>query len=463
MPADRPRSALRAEKPRSAPPADRPRSAPPADRPRSAPPAERPRSATNFLLALLAMGVGAALILLIAPWHAGILAGLIPYAALVPCAGIVVVIALAEFLRPDLRPGSARALARAALRPLDLRRVARRLLGLSVTLAGIALIYWLLPEYHGSFYLPYWAFLRSVAPLAVLVPWYFAWADRRLPDARDEYDTLGSWLLGARRPGDGQLLARHAGAWAVKGFFLPLMTVYLNNELHSLYVAMQDLELGIMPLYNVCYHWSYAIDLLFCVVGYSCTLKLFDAEVRSVEPTVAGWLVALVCYQPFYSVIGQYYLQYEDATFWDNWLQSWPVLKACWALCILALLSIYALCTVSFGLRFSNLTNRGIITAGPYRFSKHPAYLAKNLSWWLVSVPFVSEHGGLAALRDCCLLALLNGVYYLRARTEERHLSQDPAYVAYAEWINERGLLRGLARLAPALRFRAPVVKAPAP
>jgi protein-S-isoprenylcysteine O-methyltransferase Ste14 len=413
--------------------------------------AERPPSATAFPLALLAMGCGVALI-----FNAGGLAKLIPYGPLIPCAGIIAVIGLAEFWRPGLRPADAGALARAPLRPVDPRRVAQRLLGLLATLAAIGFLYWLFPEYHGTFYEPYWAFLRSVSPVALLVPVYFVWADRRLPEVRDEYYTLGAWLLGTRRPGDVGIIARHTGAWTIKAFFLPLMTVYLSNELGALYAATLSVRVGIKPLYDFCYHLSYAIDLMFCVVGYASTLRLFGAEVRSVEPTVAGWLVALLCYQPFYSVIGPYYLQYDDATFWDNWLQSWPVLEACWAVGIIGLLSIYALCTVSFGLRFSNLTNRGIVTSGPYRYSKHPAYLAKNLSWWLISVPFVSEQGWAAALRNCCLLALVNGVYYLRARTEERHLASDPHYVRYAEWIDEHGLLRALSSIVPALRFRAP-------
>ncbi len=117
---------------------------------------------------------------------------------------------------------------------------------------------------------------------------------------------------------------------------------------------------------------------------------------------------------------------------------------------------IYSLSTVAFGLRFSNLTHRGIITGGPYRFTKHPAYLSKNLSWWLISVPFVAGADWPTALRHCVLLLLLNGVYFLRARTEEWHLSRDPAYVAYALWINEHGWLRLLGRIVPWLRYRPP-------
>jgi len=60
------------------------------------------------------------------------------------------------------------------------------------------------------------------------------------------------------------------------------------------------------------------------------------------------------------------------------------------------------------------------------------------------------------AFRHCCLLLLLNLVYYIRARTEERHLSWDPNYVAYAEWIDRHGALRRLGALFPFLKYRAP-------
>jgi protein-S-isoprenylcysteine O-methyltransferase Ste14 len=414
----------------------------------------RPQSATNFALCLIALGAALGLVWLMAPWRQpGWVAG-VAYAPLIPCLGIVAVIGLAERLFPGLRrpsPG-----APAPLRRINLRRVGERLCGLVATLGLVAFAYWLLPEYHGTFYEPYWRFLRTLAPAAVLIPVYFCWADAHSVELRDEYQAMGSAVLGRAQAGDAALVRRHLFGWTVKAFFLPLMAVYLSAELTSLYGALQAASPHTMPVYQIFYHLSYTVDLLFCVVGYSTTMRLFDSQIRSVEPTVAGWLVALMCYQPFYSVIGRFYLQYDDATYWDNWLEGWPGLRAAWAVIIIALASIYALCTASFGLRFSNLTHRGIITGGPYRFSKHPAYLAKNFSWWLISVPFISELGWSAALRNCCLLALLNLVYFARARTEERHLSRDPTYVAYALWVNDHGALQLPARVFPFLRYKAP-------
>jgi hypothetical protein len=55
---------------------------------------------------------------------------------------------------------------------------------------------------------------------------------------------------------------------------------------------------------------------------------------------------------------------------------------------------IYVWSTAVFGLRFSDLTHRGIITNGPYRWVKRPAFLTKNLSWWMISVPFIAGAGG---------------------------------------------------------------------
>ena len=94
----------------------------------------------------------------------------------------------------------------------------------------------------------------------------------------------------------------------------------------------------------------------------------------------------------------------------------------------------------------SNLTHRGILTNGPYRWSKHPAYLAKNLSFWMISIPFVIHGSAAESLRQCMLLCGVNLIYYWRAKTEERHLSWDPVYRAYSDWIDQHGLVARLKR-----------------
>ena len=114
--------------------------------------------------------------------------------------------------------------------------------------------------------------------------------------------------------------------------------------------------------------------------------------------------------------------------------------------------------TVIFGARFSNLTHRGIITNGPYRFTKHPAYLAKNLTWWMIAVPFLPVDNWSDTLPRCAMLLGVNLIYYMRAKTEEWHLARDADYVRYALWIEKHGLFRFLRRVPVVRRlgFHAP-------
>ena len=337
------------------------------------------------------------------------------------------------------------------LRPFSATELALRLIGLAVTLAVIGFAYWLFPEYHGGFYEPYWQFLRALAwPTLLLAPVYLLWIGRHIEPANDPYLTVGRIVLGRGwGPTAGATLRSHCLAWVVKAFFLPLMVVFLNHGVFSVLYTYRALSWDTIRWYQFGYELAFFIDLLFCVVGYTFTLRVLDSHIRSTEPTAFGWIVALICYQPFYSVIGNMYLRYDESgMYWDIWLAPYPTVRAAWAAAILALLLVYALATVSFGLRFSNLTHRGIITSGPYRLTKHPAYVTKNLSWWLISIPFITQAGWLEGLRHCLLLLGINGIYFLRAVTEERHLGRDPSYLKYAEWIRQHGMVAWARRLA---------------
>jgi len=105
----------------------------------------------------------------------------------------------------------------------------------------------------------------------------------------------------------------------------------------------------------------------------------------------------------------------------------------------------------------------GIITGGPYRLTKHPSYVFKNLGWWLLNVPFLSTAGAGTAIKYTLAMLGVNALYFVRAKSEEMHLSEDPTYVAYAEWINEHGVFRWVGRVVPALRYRPPAQPTTAP
>lgn len=330
-------------------------------------------------------------------------------------------------------------------RTLDWGRVAVRWLGLAATLSVVAVLYWLFPEYRGAFYQTFFALCRSVLPWLLLfaIP-YFAWCDTRAPEPRDGCWHTGRLLLGGWRRANWSAIRSHAAGWGIKAFFLPLMFSYLLHNAGGLrWIPGGEGQFPVV--YRYCLNLLYSVDLAFAIVGYSISLWGLGSQIRSVEPTTLGWLAALACYQPFWSVIGANYLAHDRGDRWLQWLAPYPGLQIAWGAAILLCIAIYAWATVCFGLRFSNLTHRGIIRFGPYAVTKHPAYICKMASYFLIAVPFIAETWQ-EAVRYSLLLALVGGMYWLRAFTEERHLSWDPTYCEYAEMIRkrQRGWLRWL-------------------
>ena len=101
----------------------------------------------------------------------------------------------------------------------------------------------------------------------------------------------------------------------------------------------------------------------------------------------------------------------------------------------MVLAGIYAWATVAFGPRFSNLTNRGILTHGPYRFTRHPAYLAKNCLWWLTTVPVLTMGTGFDAVRATLMMGGGQRGLLLARADRGAHLLLDPAYRDYYDWM----------------------------
>ncbi len=340
-----------------------------------------------------------------------------------------------------------------------------KLAGLWATWAVIAAIYWVGRWYAFGGYPWAMGVLTAALPalLALSVP-YTLWIDRRMVSPRD-----GCWHMGAAVTGrwaqvDRARLADHARSWAVKGFFLAFMLSIVPGGFRQIIATpVADMVAGPVALANVLIAGMFVVDVMFATVGYMLTLRPLDAHIRSAEPTVAGWVAALICYPPFAlmrpgpagTADSLYYagpLHYETGTgYWGEWLAGAPALLWANAALLVALTAFYAWATVAFGLRFSNLTHRGILTHGPYALTRHPAYLSKNLFWWFSTMPFLAAAPA-DAVRNTVLMALVSGVYYWRARTEERHLGRDPAYRAYFDWMEARGAWPRLTR--PALRRR---------
>ena len=130
----------------------------------------------------------------------------------------------------------------------------------------------------------------------------------------------------------------------VKLFFIPVMYNFVINNLISLKVDLLNF-----------YWYSFALTLMFTMdtvifsFGYSFEFKSLKNVVRSVEPTLFGWVVALVCYPPFNQYIGGYvpwganeYIQLSN-----------PNATLILQIVVVILLMIYTWATVSLGSKAS--------------------------------------------------------------------------------------------------------------
>ncbi len=178
----------------------------------------------------------------------------------------------------------------------------------------------------------------------------------------------------------------------VKLFFVPLMTVFFGDQFTHL-VKNYEWMLGdsfklaavnLRDVHNVSHSVIFAIDVGLAWCGYVVSSRWIKNTLFSTESTAGGWAVALLCYPPINRTLGVYYsAPSEDAFF------AIPNHGVVTFFAVLSILSftVYTSATVMFGMRFSNLTHRGVITTGPYALIRHPAYASKNFSWWCVMLP----------------------------------------------------------------------------
>jgi protein-S-isoprenylcysteine O-methyltransferase Ste14 len=400
----------------------------------------------------------------------GVLSG--PYAALAAMLFTALPMALWSVLidKVHLRPSTGidwkRARPIAEVLPVSVVK----LCGLWATWALLATFYALARWYWSGNYLFAMEVLTiAILPLVILSVPYVIWIDRYLVEPRDATFQFGAFVLGGgvigREQWDGDTIAKHWRAWAIKGFFGAFMISILPPGFAQI-VESSPSQLIANPVEFVMLLVTllFVIDVQIGTVGYLLTLRPLDSHIRSGNPFLAGWLAALLCYPPFvWGIIGpnDQILSYEFATpGWAHWFAGNDLLLWAWGGVLLVLTGIYAWATVVFGIRFSNLTYRGVLTHGPYRFTRHPAYLSKNLFWWASVLPFLVTNGSLAdAIRNSVFLLVVNGIYYWRARTEEAHLlAEDPKYRDYHAWMEQHGLIT-----APLARLKRMLTGSPEP
>lgn len=395
-------------------------------------------------------------------------------AALILCAGIMVLVELARLwlwerkkflsVHPCLRNG----------RPIQFLGESVLHFGLNLGLLALVIFFFHTAGEYGyvrdnAYYQPWFRFLELiwVGYLWGGLPYVLVTRGLKYSPDADQRDLVKPWLsailwvlsnvfkTGKKHSGFDEYDKKALRALLVKMFFAPLMTVFFVDQFPHLVSNVGYVFTGVPDLilndnymhsrfnkdfFNISVALIFSIDVALAWCGYIVSSRWVDNQTTSAEPTMLGWVVCIVCYPPFQMFLGLYYGapgEREILGFSNQWIVT--------VFSVMMVLSyiIYMLGTLWFGVRFSNLTNRGIIRKGPYAFVRHPAYASKNFAWWCIMFPVIlynaSFSGGLkVAILQTLGLLLMTWVYYLRAITEERHLSVDPAYVEYCGRVKYR-------------------------
>lgn len=256
-----------------------------------------------------------------------------------------------------------------------------------------------------------------------LVPYYFTLPVGHLTKCR----RVWGLVFGRRGVDHADKVAIRA--LLLKGYYIPLMSVWTLAHLSRILRIETDYPYTMILAFML--HFMFLLDVAVFCFSYCVEHPKLGNEIKSVDPTLLGWLVALVCYPPLRQITTNLLEENPGAPDFE------PAFLC--RLCLIAwivLFVIYVWATVALGPRASNLTNRGIVSSGPYRWIRHPAYAGKNIAWWLGAGSLAAttwRESPLAAMSIIGVTICWTTIYYLRAITEERHLIQDPDYVAYCE------------------------------
>lgn len=266
----------------------------------------------------------------------------------------------------------------------------------------------------------------------VLMLPYLYWLDRQTPVSQDRYVSFLNTLLSI--PG---IFIHKKILWnresklglltiLIKVFFVPLMVSWAINSIFNLQNSTVAFQWNIYFINAYLVALLILLDTAIFAVGYLVELPYLKNEIKSIDPTILGWVVCLWCYPPF----NLFSFKPFDLYIIKTGLEC-PVWAHIFLTCIITFLwVVFVWASVALGFKASNLTNRGIVKTGPYRVVRHPAYAIKVLIWIIQGV-FFGQFG-------IFIMIGFAMIYFLRAWTEERHLSMDHDYVEYMKLVKWR-------------------------
>jgi len=332
-------------------------------------------------------------------------------------------------------------------------------LGILAGLGLVLLAWFFIPEYMLTEYQSFFAAMPYVLPplpfaifaCVLLTEW-------RLGPAEDHAWHFGMVALQRYKDVDWKTVRDGLFGWLIKGFFLPLNF----DAAVSLIKGFRGKEANIMTadwpgIIATLDHMIFAVLVIAIIPGYLFSMRILGTDLKKTDQTWFGWMVTFFCYPPINRGTHSGWFSYEHyvgSVFpWVAWFGSAGAMSYTAGIALLFFYLVHYWGESICCMRSSHLSNRGIITNGPFRLTKHPVYVVKCFAWTVTFLPFLSQNTLRGDLSHGLSFFAFCGVYFMRGWIEERLLSTDPDYVAYALWMEEHSLFRFMGRRFPILSF----------
>lgn len=222
----------------------------------------------------------------------------------------------------------------------------------------------------------------------------------------------------------------------MRGYFIPVMVSQVYAGIHSSLEQSVAPQMSWLMMLTWLTTMLWLADALSASVAYSVESRWLENRSRSIDLTLSGWLICLMCYAPLNNVTVTYF------AFGPNIVTNTvtdliiPDLTLFYVLKVIELIVLGALvyCDLSLGPSLANLTLKRLQNRGPYGLVRHPATVCKLSLWWLQSA-FYSQFWTWEIFFGQCVWSL---IYILRALSEERHLKQFEEYRQYMKQVRYR-------------------------
>lgn len=344
-----------------------------------------------------------------------------------------------------------------------LKSAATKWVGSMTGLALVLFCWWAMQEYQRAQYSPLFVVLPDglmITPIIVFLTHLFT--EWRLGPSGGDGKDLGLFTLGRWKDAKWEGIRDELLTWFIKGFFFAINFCELPKTLKIFRGREEDILNMPWPQMQPVIVWiSYALIIAAIMPGYLFSARILGTHVRRIADTWFAYIVTLICYSPMVQGVFARWANFHPVTPESDWMKPWvsqfhgdEILLYTIGGLIIFFECIHYWAEGIFGLRSSNLCNRGIITAGPFHFCKHPVYAAKCASWLLIWLPFMSGDTWLECVWLTIAFIIVCVIFGARGWAEERILAEDPVYVQYALWIDQHGIFAWAGKLVPLLSFR---------